>query len=353
MNTLTIQGRKVGEGYPAYIIAEMSANHAGSLDNAKNIIRSAKDAGADCVKIQTYTADTLTIDCDNEHFTIRDGLWAGETLYSLYDKAYTPWEWQAELKEETEKVGLDFFSTPFDNTAVDFLESIGVGFYKIASFELVDIPLIEYVARQGKPMIISTGMGSFQEIQDAVDAARAQGNESLALLKCSSAYPAVPGDMNLMTMQHMCKTFDVCVGLSDHSLGSIGAITAVAMGACIIEKHFCLSRSIDNPDAAFSMEPEEFAAMVRDIRTAERSKGVVSYDVSEKERASLRFRRSLFAVCDIRKGDPFTPENIRSIRPAYGLAPKLYRDVLNCRANQDIPRGTPLRPDLIGNEGEQ
>ncbi|MBQ4414600.1 MAG: pseudaminic acid synthase [Methanomicrobium sp.] len=340
--TITIKDRIIGEGHPAYIIAEMSANHAGDINLAKQIIRKAKECGADCIKIQTYTPDTMTIDCDNEYFAIKGGTWDGENLYNLYSKAYTPWEWQAELKAEAEKVGIDFFSTPFDKTSVDFLESIGVEFYKIASFELVDIPLIKYVASKGKPMIISTGMGSFEEIKDAVDAVHSMGNHNVALLKCSSAYPAVPDDMNLRTMQHMSESFDVPVGLSDHSLGSIGAVTAVAMGACIVEKHFCLSREIKNPDSSFSMEPEEFKKMVEDIRTAERAKGVVSYECSEIEKGSLVFRRSIFAVKDIKKGEKLSEENIRVIRPGYGMKPKYYEDILGKVAVRDIKRGTPM-----------
>lgn len=350
MKTIKIRDRIIGEGYPTYIIAEMSANHAGSIENAKQIICKAKECGADCIKIQTYTPDTLTIDCDNEYFAIKNGTWEGENLYSLYGKAYTPWEWQAELKAEAESIGLDFFSTPFDKSAVDFLESISVDFYKIASFELVDIPLIEYVASKGKPIIMSTGMGSFEDIEDAVHAVREQGNEVVALLKCSSAYPAVPDDMNLRTMQHMSESFNVPVGLSDHSMGSIGAVTAVAMGACIIEKHFCLRRKIDNPDASFSMEPEEFKAMVDDIRIAEKAKGIVSYDVSAKEKESIVFRRSIFAVKDIKEGELFTEDNIRSIRPGYGLRPKHYKKVLNKHATMYIQRGTPIQFDLVSND---
>lgn len=345
--TIKIKDRLIGEGYPAYIIAEMSANHAGDIEVAKQIIRIAKECGADCIKIQTYTADTLTIDCDSDLFKIKSGLWEGDTLYNLYSKAYTPWEWQAELKAEAEKVGIDFFSTPFDNTSVDFLEDIGMEFYKIASFELVDIPLIEYVASKGKPMIISTGMGSFDEIQDAVEAVHAKGNTEIALLKCSSAYPAVPDDMNLRTMQHMSESFDVPVGLSDHSLGSIGAVTAVAMGACIVEKHICLSREMNSEDAGFSMEPDEFKRMVDDIRTAERAKGIVSYECSNVEKGSLVFRRSLFVIRDVKKGEAFTKDNVRAIRPGHGLKPKYYTDVLGKHATCDIARGTPLRESHI------
>jgi len=337
--TITIKNRIIGEGHPAYIIAEMSANHAGDINLAKQIIRKAKECGADCIKIQTYTPDTMTIDCDNEYFAIKGGTWDGENLYNLYSKAYTPWEWQAELKAEAEKVGIDFFSTPFDKTSVDFLESIGVEFYKIASFELVDIPLIKYVASKGKPMIISTGMGSFEEIKDAVDAVHSMGNHNVALLKCSSAYPAVPDDMS--------ESFDVPVGLSDHSLGSISAVTAVAMGACIVEKHFCLSREIKNPDSSFSMEPEEFKKMVEDIRTAERAKGIVSYECSKSESVSYLHRRSLFAVKDIKKGEMITKENVKAIRPGQGLKPKYYYEILGRTACVDIKYGTPMSFDLL------
>lgn len=347
MNVIQIKNRMIGAGYPAYIIAEMSGNHAGEIEIAKRIIHKAKECGADCIKIQTYTPDTITIDCDNKYFRIKNGLWENENLYQLYQKAYTPWEWQAELKVEAEKIGIDFFSTPFDKTSVDFLEGIGVDFYKIASFELIDIPLIEYVASKDKPVIISTGMGSFEEIEEAVEAVRSKGNEKLALLKCSSAYPAIPDDFNLNTIKHMSDSFNVPVGLSDHSMGSIGSVTAVALGACIIEKHFCLCREIENPDASFSMEPEEFKALVDDIRTAEKAKGIVSYDLSSKEKESIVFRRSIFAIKDIKKGEIFTEDNIRIIRPGYGIKPKYIKDILNGKATQDINRGTPIQFDLV------
>lgn len=345
---MKIGDRIIGAGYPAYLIAEMSANHAGSLERAKEIIHAAKEAGADCLKIQTYTPDTLTIDCDNRYFHISDGTWNGENLYSLYEKAYTPWEWQQELKDEAEKVGLDFFSTPFDNTSVDFLERIGVEAYKIASFELVDIPLIEYIASMGKPIVMSTGMASLGEIEEAVQAVRRQGNEQVALLRCASAYPAITDDMNLRTMQNMAEVFGVPVGLSDHSMGAIGAVTAVALGASIIEKHFCLDRGVENPDASFSMNPLEFAQMVRDIRQAEQAIGHVEYGVTEQEKSNLAFRRSIFCVEDIKKGELLTEKNIRIIRPGYGLKPKYYSEVLGQTALFDIKRGTPLQFELIG-----
>lgn len=347
---MKIRNREIGTGHPAYIIAEMSANHAGDLQRAKEIIHAAKNAGADCVKIQTYTPDTITIDCDLSYFNISDGTWNGENLYQLYQKAYTPWEWQRELKEEADNVGIDFFSSPFDNTAVDFLEELGVEFYKIASFELVDIPLIEYVASKGKPVIMSTGMATLAEIDEAVSAVRRQENENLALLRCASAYPAITDEMNLRTMQNMKETFGVPVGLSDHSMGSVGAVTAVAMGASIIEKHFCMDRSIENPDSIFSMNPDEFGQMVHDIRQAETAIGSVKYGPTEQEKGNLQFRRSIFCVKNIKKGEKITEENIRIIRPGYGLAPKYYHEILGQTALLDIHRGMPIQFDMIGKE---
>ncbi len=347
---MIINGREIGGNSPTYIIAEMSANHAGSIERAKEIIHAAKEAGADCVKIQTYTPDTITIDCNNEYFHIDNGTWEGENLYQLYKKAYTPWEWQAELKKEADNVGIDFFSTPFDNTAVDFLEGIGVGFYKIASFEIVDIPLVKYIASKGKPIIMSCGMASLSEIEEAVNAIRELGNEEIALLRCASAYPAITSQMNLRTMQNMAETFDVTVGLSDHSMGSVGAVTAVALGARIIEKHFCLSRDVENPDSSFSMEPAEFKQMVQDIRQTEKAIGKVSYGTSEQERNNKIFRRSVFCIKDIKKGEELTEENIRIIRPGYGMEPKFYPYVLGQKALCDIKRGEPVKLDMVGKD---
>lgn len=344
---MQINGRNIGDGNPCYVIAEMSANHAGSIENAKEIIHAAKESGADCIKIQTYTPDTITMNCHNQYFQIEGGTWEGENLYSLYGKAYTPWEWQAELFETATKVGLDFFSTPFDHTAVDFLEEIGMQFYKIASFELVDIPLIQYVASKGKPIIMSTGMGSLGEIEEAVNVIK-EKNCPLALLKCSSAYPAIPDSMNLKTIPNMKEVFQVPVGLSDHSMGGVAAVTAVALGANIIEKHFCLSREIENPDSSFSMEPEEFKNMVRDIRDAERAMGKVCYTVTESEMQNRSFRKSIFVSKDIKKGEKLTKENIRVIRPGYGLKPKYYEQVLGMTALQDLEAGTPLDFKIIG-----
>ncbi|WZL74985.1 pseudaminic acid synthase [Clostridiaceae bacterium 35-E11] len=327
---------------PTYIIAEMSANHAGELDRALEIVHAAKESGADCVKIQTYTADTLTIDSNKRYFQINKGTWTGENLYRLYEKAYTPWDWQGRIKEEAEKIGLDFLSTPFDYTAVDFLEDLGVEFYKIASFELVDIPLIKYIASKGKPIIMSTGIGTLGEIEYAVNVIKNADNQNLCILKCSSAYPAIPEDMNLRTIQNLKDIFKVPVGLSDHSMGSIGAVTAVAVGANVIEKHFCISREIENPDSSFSMEPHEFKQMVKDIRSTEKALGTVSYEVSKKEEESRIFRKSIFVVKNILKGEVLTKENIRVIRPGYGLEPKYFEDVLGKVATKDIEEGEPL-----------
>lgn len=343
VSTISVGNRMIGEGHPAYIIAEMSANHAGSLERAKEIVHAAKEAGADCLKIQTYTPDTLTIDCDNSFFHIEKGTWEGENLYGLYGKAYTPWEWQPLLKEEAEKIGIDFLSTPFDNTSVDFLEEMGILFYKIASFELVDLPFLSYVASKGKPIIMSTGMATLEEIEESVNTIYGAGNRQLALLKCSSAYPADPAQMNLRTIPDMKERFGIPVGLSDHSMGAFSAATSVALGGCIIEKHFCLGRDIENPDASFSMTPEEFQQMVRDVRATEAAMGTASYGVSGQEESNVCFRRSLFVVKDIAAGEKLTPDNIRSIRPAYGLKPKYYHDVLGKAVKHDLKRGTPLR----------
>ncbi len=310
------------------------------MERALELIHAAKDAGADCVKIQTYTADTMTIDCHNEYFQIEKGTWEGENLYGLYQKAYTPW--QEQLRDEAAKVGIDFLSTPFDPLSVAFLEELGVHFYKIASFELVDIPLLECVAAKNKPIVMSTGMGTLEEIQEAVDAIYSTGNRQLALMKCSSAYPAKPEEMNLRTIQDLKERFGVPVGLSDHSMGAFSAATAVAMGANLIEKHFCISRAVKNPDAVFSMEPQEFRQMVEQVREVEQAMGTVCYGITSQEESNACFRRSLFVVQDIAAGEMLTPENIRSIRPAYGLKPKHYQEVLGRTAKRALKRGTPL-----------
>lgn len=345
---LEIASRPIGLGHPTYVIAELSANHHQRLEEAVKLVHAAKEAGADAVKLQTYTPDTMTIQSDAEPFQIRGGtLWDGRTLYDLYGEAYTPWEWHPRLKEVAESLGLHLFSSPFDPTAVDFLERMGVPVYKIASFEVVDIPLIDRIARTGKPIIMSTGMASLAEIDEAVAAIRRAGNDQLALLHCVSAYPASAEEMNLATIPHLAQAFRVPVGLSDHTLGAAVSVAAVALGACIVEKHFTLSRATPGPDSAFSLEPAEFKAMVEAIRVVEKAVGAPDYGLTEGEAKSIVFRRSLFAVADVKKGEPFTERNVRSIRPAHGLPPKHLLEVLGRRAARDIKRGTPLSWDLV------
>jgi len=343
ITSISVNGRLIAPNQSTYIIAEMSANHNQDFEQAVKILDAAKEAGADAVKLQTYTADTMTIKSDSPLFCHNSGsLWEGKTLYDLYGEAYMPWEWQPKLKKIADELGLDLFSSAFDPTAVDFLEKMDVPVHKIASFEIVDIPLIEKMARTGKPLIISTGMATLAEIDEAISAAKNAGATQIALLKCNSAYPAPPEEMNLKTIPHMAEGFGVPVGLSDHTLGIEVPIAAVTLGACIIEKHFTLSRDIPSADAAFSIEPQELKAMVEAIRTIEKALGKVYYGVSEKEAQSRVFRRSLFAVKDIKAGEVFTEENIRSIRPAYGLPPKFLKEVLGKKASCDIKCGTPL-----------
>lgn len=330
------------------IIAELSANHNHDLNIAKDTIKAAKKAGADAIKLQTYTPDTITIDCDSEYFQLKSGtIWDGQSLYELYKKAYTPWEWHEELFETAKKEGLICFSTPFDFSAIDFLEKFDPPYYKIASFEITDIPLIEYAASKGKPMIISTGIATLQEIEDAIAACKNSGNNDITLLKCTSAYPAPIEEANLLTIPDMRKRFGTKVGLSDHTLGSSVAVAAVALGAEVIEKHFILDRDLGGPDASFSMEPEEFAYMVKQIREVEKALGKVTYEPSEKVKNSRIFKRSLFVVADIKKGEIFTDKNIRSIRPGDGLPPKYLNEILGKKANCDINRGTPLKWDFV------
>lgn len=333
-----------------YTIAEMSANHAGNLDYALKTVEAAKNAGADCLKIQTYTADTMTIDCDNDYFKIKEGLWKGYTLYDLYSEASMPWEWQSIIKDKCDQIGIDFLSTPFDQSSVDFLENLGVEFYKVASFELVDIPLIEYIASKGKPMILSTGLGSLEEIEDAVNACKAQGNNQIILLKCTSEYPASYEDMNLATITDLKNRFDVTIGLSDHSMGSLAPVVAVTLGAQVIEKHFCVDRTVKTADSSFSMMPEEFKKMVKDVNNAQKTKGRVNYQLSEREKNNREFRRSLFAVKEIKKNERFSKDNIRSIRPSKGIAPKFYAQLLGKKATRDIICGEPLAFEQIENE---
>lgn len=330
-----------------YIIAEMSANHAGSLQNALDLVKVAKECGADCIKIQTYTADTITIDCDNDYFKLKKGLWKGYKLYDLYNEAFTPWEWHKAIKDEAEKYGLDFLSTPFDKTSVDFLEELGVEFYKIASFELVDIPLIKYVASKGKPIIMSCGMGSIEEIETAINAIKSQGNNDIILLKCCSQYPADYDNMNVLTISDMSERFNLPVGLSDHSMGSIAPVVATSLGAKVIEKHFCLSREIKNPDSDFSMEPKEFKEMVDAVKLASRIKGRATYELSEAEKRAKNTRKSIFCVKDIKAGEKFTEENIRVIRPGYGLEPKYYEDILGKECKIDIKYGEPIKAEYF------
>jgi len=452
---IQLKGKRIGDGQPCYVIAEMSANHCGEIGRALEIVYAAAESGADCIKTQTYTADTITMKSSSEYFVIEDGLWKGENLYNLYQKAYTPWDWQPRIMEEAKKVGLDFLSTPFDNTAVDFLEQIGVEFYKISSFELVDIPLLKYVAHTGKPIILSTGMATEQEIARALDAVRSAGAKSRAMawvaangvgaevgagakyaagvsaaagaavgvvvdagvgagagtdigvmdrdgvvsstgtngatyanievgetepievssssgiaetsrrsegtalgpqdilqdniliLKCSSAYPADPKDMNLLTIPYLKKVFDVAVGLSDHSIGIMSACTAVALGAKVIEKHFCTQRDGRSPDSAFSMTPKEFSSMVENIRIVEQSLGKVNLEPTANEAAHLKNRKSIFVTADIRKGEIFSAKNIRVIRPANGVAPFHYEEILGKPSTSDIKAGTPLNINHI------
>jgi pseudaminic acid synthase len=331
-----------------FIIAELSANHGHDINVAKKTIKAAKESGADAIKIQTYTADTMTIDCDNKHFKINSGtIWDGRTFYDLYNEAYTPWEWHKELMEYANSLDLVFFSTPFDKSAVDFLDDMNVPVYKVASFEIMDIPLIEYIASKGKPIIMSTGVASLSDIEDAIMACKKAGNYQIALLKCTSSYPANIEDANLLTIPNMKNTFSVEVGLSDHTLGITVPVLSVALGARIIEKHFILDKSIGGPDASFSLEPEEFKRMVESVRDAEKALGKVDYSMTEKKKKSRLLGRSLFIVKDIKKDEAFTSENIKSIRPGNGLSPKYYNEILNKNAVTDIKRGTPLDWTLI------
>lgn len=349
MKEITIADRIINENAPCFIVAEMSANHNQNFDQAVVIVKAAKDAGADAIKLQTYTPETITLDSAAEYFQIQHGtLWDGQTLYNLYKEAYTPWEWQSKLKKVAEELGLIFFSSPFDKTAVDFLEEMNVPAYKIASPEITDIPLIEYIASKGKPVIISTGMATFEEIQEAVEAARNGGAKQIALLKCTSTYPAKPEEMNLRTIPYLAETFQIPIGLSDHTLGIAVPVAAISLGASIIEKHFTLSRSIPGPDSAFSLEPQEFKSMVEAIRTVEKALGEAHFELSPQEVKNRAFRRSLFVVKDMKAGEIFTDENVRSIRPAQGLLPKYLQVVLGRRAAQDITRGTPLNWQHVG-----
>lgn len=347
MKSFRIGKREIGDGAPTYLIAEISANHGGSFDRALQTVRAIKAAGADAVKIQTYTPDTMTLDLKTPPFVIEGTLWEGRNLYELYAEAMTPWEWHAPLQAEAQKLGLDFFSTAFDPTAVDFVENLGVPVHKVASFELVDLPLIEKMAQTGKPMIMATGMATLGEIEEAVGSARGAGCDQLALLWCNSAYPAPPNEMNLRVIPHLRETFGVPVGLSDHTLGTTAATVAVSLGAAIIEKHFTLSRANGGPDAAFSLEPHEFALMVSQVREAEKMLGKIEYGPREHEKASLNFRRSLFVTRDIEEGEVLGEENVRSIRPSGGLAPKYWQQLNGKSARRALKKGEPLDRTLV------
>lgn len=351
MPDLTILGRRVGAGAPVYIVAEMSANHNQSLDQAIRIVHAAKGAGADAIKLQTYTADTITLRSDKEYFRVSGGtLWDGRTLHDLYQEAFMPWEWQPKLKQVADSLGLHLFSSAFDASAVDFLEQMDVPAHKVASFELVDLDLIRKMARTGKPLIMSTGMATESEIAEAVETARKAGATQIALLKCTSAYPAPAEEANLLTIPELTRRFDYPAGLSDHTMDVAVPVAAVALGACIIEKHFSLSRADGGPDSAFSLEPQEFRAMVDAVRTTKKALGSVQFAPGPHEVNSLRFRRSLFVVENVRKGDMFTAQNVRSIRPADGLHPRHLDEVLGKRAACDIERGTPLQWSLTRDE---
>ncbi|WP_422357914.1 pseudaminic acid synthase [Qipengyuania flava] len=344
---VTIDGRQIGRDQPPYVIAELSANHNGDLDQALKIIDAAVDAGADALKIQTYTADTLTIDSDAPDFQIKGGLWDGRTLYDLYQQAYTPWDWHETLFAHAKKRGITMFSSPFDNTAADLLDELGAPAFKIASFEVIDLPLIRYVAGKGKPMIISTGMADLDEIGEAVQAARKGGCEELVLLHCVSGYPAPAEDYKLATLADMEQRFGVPIGLSDHTLNNVSAIASVALGATVIEKHFTLDRNGGGPDDSFSLEPEGLRQLCRDARITWDAVGTVDYGLKSSERSNTVFRRSLYIVKDIPRGTMITKDNVRSIRPGYGLAPKHYDTVLGQRAKRDLKRGEPLTWDDV------
>lgn len=345
---MKIGNKTIGGDNPCFIIAELSANHNGNLDVAIETIRAAKKTGADAIKLQTYTPDTLTIDCDNEHFKIQGGtLWDGKTLYELYGEAYTPWEWHKKLFEVAEEEGLICFSSPFDFTAVDFLETLDVPAYKIASFEIQDIPLIEYAASKGKPIIISTGIAEESDIQLAVEACRNVGNNDIVLLKCTSSYPAPLNLANLNTIPDLKKRFGVEVGFSDHTYGSLAPTVATSLGAKVIEKHFILDKTIGGPDADFSLDVEEFTELVDRVRDTEKLLGKVSYEISEKVKNNRKFARSLFVVDDVKAGDVISKENVRSIRPGYGLHPKYYNKILGMKFTCNVNRGEPLASEMI------
>ncbi|WP_417441812.1 pseudaminic acid synthase [Idiomarina sp.] len=344
---MVINGREISPEQTPYIIAELSANHNGDIETAFKIISAAKKAGADALKLQTYRPDTITLDSDSDDFKIKGGLWDGRTLFELYEEAHTPWEWHKPLFEHARKEGITMFSSPFDNTAVDLLEDLNAPAYKIASFEAIDLALIEYVASTGKPMIISTGMADAEEIQEAIDAARGAGCKELAILHCVSGYPAPAEDYNLRTLADMSERFDVLTGLSDHTLDNTTAIVSAAMGASIIEKHFTLDRSGGGPDDSFSLEPGELAALCRDTKTAKKALGKVDYGRKSSELGNVTFRRSLYFVKDLRAGDTITEDSIRSVRPGYGIAPKYLKRIIGKKVNATVKANTAVQERLI------
>ncbi len=345
---IEIAGRKIGPGQPPYIIAEMSGNHNGELERAVALVEAAAEAGADAVKLQTYTADTMTIDHHGKEFRIEGGLWDGKTLYELYEWAHTPWEWHAGLFARGRELGLAVFSSPFDATAVDFLEGLDAPAYKIASFEAIDLPLIEKVAATGKPMIISTGMANLEEIGEAMETARKHGSGEIVLLHCTSGYPTPAAESNLHTLPDLAERFGALGGLSDHTLGPEAPIAAVALGAHVIEKHFTLRRADGGPDAAFSLEPQELRQLCESCRTTWQALGQIDYTRKPSEEGNAAFRRSLYIVEDIAAGAPFTGKNLRAIRPGFGLAPKHLKELLGKTAKEDIKRGTPMSWELVG-----
>jgi len=344
---ITIDNRKIGLDHPPYIIAELSANHNGDINRAYQIMEAAKEAGADAIKLQSYTHETITIDCDSEEFQIHGGLWDGQSLYELYKGAHMPWEWHKPLFEKAKALGITIFSSPFDFTAVDLLEKLDAPAYKIASFELVDLPLIARVAKTGKPMIMSTGMANKEEIQEAVDCARKNGCEELIVLHCVSGYPAPADQYNLKTIADISERFNVLSGLSDHTIDNATAVASVVLGACLIEKHVTMDRSGGGADDSFSLEPKELAQLCKDSKTAWQALGHVNYERTEAEKGNVKFRRSLYVVKDIKVGEKFTPENVRSIRPGFGLAPKYYEEIIGRRSSKSLNKGHHLKMEYI------
>ena len=343
-----IENKEIGPNQQTFIIAELSANHMNDFDIAVKTIEAMKKAGADAIKFQTYTPDTITLDCDNEYFQIKQGtIWDGQVLYDLYEDAFMPWDWQPKLKKIAEDLGLIVFSSPFDKTSVDFLEEMDVPAYKIASYEITDIPLIEYVASKGKPIIISTGIASLEDIEFAIKTCLDAGNDQIAILKCTSSYPSPFDEINLNVIPALEEKFNVVVGLSDHTMGSEVAIAGVVLGAKIVEKHFILDRNLGGPDSEFSMEPQEFKQMVDSIRNVEKALGKVSYDLSDKMKANREFSRSLFVVKNIKKDEVITEENVRSIRPGFGLHPKYLKELLGKKVNKDLKKGTPFELKFV------